>query len=110
MLLQIKTAYPSFDVNEAVLNMWNMFLLEADAEMAFQNLKDHVKTSPFVPTIHDIVKVNEDIRMKREKEATQRRLQEQQLMIEASTTPPWVKEGITQREWMARILEGRAKQ
>lgn len=81
--------------------------MEADAEMAVQNLKDHIKSSKYPPTIHEIVKENEYIKAKRDKENTQKRLQEERLMLAASSPPPWEREGLTQREWMARILAER---
>lgn len=110
MLLQIKTAYPNFNLSEDAVNLWTSFLVKADMEYAAQNLREHIELSDFPPTIHKIVKVNEHVKANREKERTRQMLQEQdRLRLELSTTPPWEKEGLSQREWMARVIETNRK-
>lgn len=92
-------------MTDDAVNIWFDFLAEADAEMAVQNTRDYIKSNHFPPTIHDIVKVNEHIKAKREKAETQLRLQESERLLQTIAPPPWEREGLTQKEWMARIIE-----
>jgi hypothetical protein len=80
--------------------------MEADAEMAAQNLKEHIKGSKFAPTIHEIVKPNDHILAERDKERTRQMIEyHEQLMLETSTfLSPWEREGLTHREWLHREL------
>lgn len=111
MLLQIQAVFPNFDLNSDAVAIWTRFLMEADAEMAAQNLKEHIKESKFAPTIHEIVRRNEHIHVKREKERTRMMIQEsERLMLETSTVTPWEKEGISHKDYLRRILgESRGK-
>lgn len=104
ILLQIQAVFPSFDLNSDAVRVWTSFLMEADAEMAAQNLKEHIKGSKFAPTIHDIVKPNEHILAERDKERTRTMLLEQQKLLEHIAPPPWEREGLTHREWLHREL------
>lgn len=100
MLLQIQTAFPSFDLNADAVKVWTSFLTEADAEMAAQNLRDHIKESRFAPTIHEIVKKNGSVQARRDIEETRKMLDEQEkLRLQLPTTPPWEKEGKDRIQW-----------
>lgn len=108
MLLQIQTAYPNFDLNTDAVNLWTRFLMDADAEMAFENLNEHIKHNKFAPVIADIVKRNEHIHAKREKERSRLMIQEATEREKNRVQPPWVREGISREEYTKRIIaEGR---
>jgi hypothetical protein len=92
-------------LTEDAVNIWLDFLAEADAEMSAQNTREYIKNNHYPPTIHDIVKVNANIKAERDKKATQLLIQENARLLETVVAPPWEREGLTQREWMARILE-----
>lgn len=105
MLSLIKTAFQSFEISEQVIILWTSFLNGQDTEVVQENFKEYVKNNKFPPTIHDLIKPNEEVRARREKEETRLRLQENDRLLQTIAPPPWEREGLTQREWMARILE-----
>lgn len=56
----IKTAYPALqkkDIEEKrkMLNLWCGSLKDISTEKAMDNMNNHIKTSPFIPTIADII-------------------------------------------------------
>lgn len=57
LLTVIKLAFPSFEITEPVVRLWHEFMEGVPYEKAEINLRTHIKTSHFPPTISDIVKV-----------------------------------------------------
>lgn len=104
ILLQIKLAYPSFEMTNDAINMWTQFLLETDAEMAAQNLKEHIRGSKFPPTIHEIVKENDAVLFRRKKQQSKLQQRNDEERMRIAVAPPWVKLGISQREYEDRLL------
>lgn len=78
--------------------------METDAETAAQNLKDHIKQSKFQPTIHEIVKPNDDIIFKRRKLQAIQQEKEDEERARIAVPPPWKTLGISQREYEDRLL------
>lgn len=78
--------------------------METDAETATQNLKDHIKQSKFQPTIHEIVKPNEEIIFKRRKLHAMLQEKEDEERARIAVPPPWKTLGISQREYEDRLL------
>lgn len=56
MLIIIKTAYPNFEVNESTPKLWHEFMQHMDFEKAQRNLREHIMSNRFPPTIADIVR------------------------------------------------------
>lgn len=59
LLAVIKTAFPNFEITEPVARLWVEFMEGVPFERAQKNLKTHINTSKFPPTIADIVRVEE---------------------------------------------------
>lgn len=78
--------------------------MDADAEMVVENLNEHIKHSKFAPVIADIVKRNENVHAKREIERTRLLAEAEQKRLANPVIPPWVKEGITHKEWFDKIV------
>lgn len=55
-LAVVKTAYPHFEISNEVARLWHEFLEEIDYQTAQANLREHIKSSRFPPTIADIVR------------------------------------------------------
>jgi hypothetical protein len=53
-LAVIKTAYPNFEVNPAVIKLWHEFIQHISFEKAQRNLYEHIASNKFPPTIADI--------------------------------------------------------
>ena len=104
ILLQIKLAYPSFEMTNDAITMWTQFLIETDAETATQNLKDHIRNSKYQPTIHEIVKDNDAVMFKRRKEQALLRERQDEERQRIAVAPPWITMGISQREYEDRLL------
>lgn len=105
LLTLIKASFPSFNLTEAVEELWTRYLTtQTDYENAAANLHEHIMTGEFAPAISQIVKKNENVHAKREKERTRKMLLEQQKMLENIQPPPWEREGLTHREWLHREL------
>lgn len=78
--------------------------MEADAEMSVQNLKDHIKGSKFAPTIHEIVRPNEDVLFERRKLLSIQQEKEDEERARMAVPPPWKRLGITQREFEEKLI------
>ncbi|MGF6358049.1 hypothetical protein ABIE27_006014 [Paenibacillus sp. 4624] len=50
----IITAYPQVELNDDIVNLWIEMLSDISKTVALQNLKHHIKTSKWPPTIADI--------------------------------------------------------
>lgn len=112
LLTLIKASFPSFNLTESVESLWTRYLTtQTDYENASANLHEHILHEIFPPLISQIVRSNENIRAKQEKERTRMMIQEsERLMLETSTVTPWEKEGISHKEYLHRILgESRGK-
>ena len=62
MLGVIQTAYPNFQKNGNagnVINLWYEFFCDEPAEIIKYALRQHIATSPFPPTIAEILKLAE---------------------------------------------------
>ncbi|OMD69163.1 hypothetical protein BSK48_16945 [Paenibacillus odorifer] len=104
ILLQIKTAYPNFNLDNDTKNLWTQFLMETDAETAAHNLRDHIKQSKFQPTIHEIVKPNEEVIFKRRKQLAIQQEKENEDRMRLAVPPPWKTLGITKSEYEDQII------
>src|SRR5690606_187604 len=56
LLAVCSTAYPTMTINDQVIELWKQMLIDVDAELASLNLKQHIMTSKFPPTIADIAR------------------------------------------------------
>lgn len=50
----IITAYPQVQLNNDIVNLWIEMLSDVPQSVALHNLKHHIKTSKWSPTIADI--------------------------------------------------------
>jgi hypothetical protein len=57
LLAVIKTAFPNFEITELVARLWVEFMEDVPFERAQMNLKYHIKSNKFPPTISDIVQL-----------------------------------------------------
>lgn len=87
----IKTYYPGNRLPDSqeeinhMVNVWSTVLDDVSFTQAFENLKDHVKTSPYPPAIADLCKVRApkppsaaETKMQLEQNHDMKRLQMQQ--------------------------------
>lgn len=72
--------------------------------MVEQNLEDYVRENKFQPVVNDLVKDNEKVLAKREKERSRQLIAEKEQMMLMAAPPPWEKEGLTHREWLHKEL------
>ena len=56
LLKTIKTAYPYFEITKEVAGLWHEFMKDITMQQAQINLRDHIRSSKFAPTIADIVR------------------------------------------------------
>jgi hypothetical protein len=55
LVKQILLAYPNFEIKpDARFKLWCDMLADVPFERAIENLKEHIKTNRFAPTIADI--------------------------------------------------------
>jgi hypothetical protein len=56
LLAVCSTAYPTMTMTDELVLLWKQMLADTDAELATSNLKHHIMTSKFPPTIADIAR------------------------------------------------------
>lgn len=60
VLKKIAAAYHNFELSEERTLLWHEFLEPHDVELVNKNLRRHIESKPFPPTISDLVKPDED--------------------------------------------------
>lgn len=56
LLAVCSTAYPTMTLTDEFVALWKKMLVDVDAELASNNLKQHIMTNRFPPTIAEIAK------------------------------------------------------
>lgn len=104
LLSLIKTAFPSFEISENVITLWTNFIKGEDYETVTENFREYTLTNKFQPTIHDMVKPNENVLFRRRKQLSIQREKEDEERARLAVPPPWKRLGITQREFEEKLI------
>ncbi|MFD7521413.1 hypothetical protein [Paenibacillus chitinolyticus] len=56
----IHNSYSNFAADEQKIAVWQELLSDVPAELAFQNLRNHIRASQYLPTIAEIAKPPRD--------------------------------------------------
>ncbi|MEC0092478.1 replicative helicase loader/inhibitor [Paenibacillus macquariensis] len=103
---KLASCYPNWKVDKTIAENWIDELETEDAENAWANVKEYIRTERYAPTLSDVIKSNANLAAEREKERTRKALQDQDKLRESlPRETPWVREGISRGDWMKKVIE-----
>ena len=88
LFLIINNCYPNFSTDDIKVEIWFDLLKDFPFEKAQENLRDHIKSSQYVPTPHNIIRhdPNQFVDHEQQKIDTQKRIADMSVSVPAITT------------------------